>query len=41
MENLKRVLDAHAKSIIDKETGTEFDSYNFIEQLLKQTEENV
>jgi len=31
MKNVKRVLDAHAKGIIDS-LGTEFDSHDFIEQ---------
>jgi hypothetical protein len=35
MENLKRVLDAHAKSIIDG-LGAKFDSHDFIEQFLTE-----
>jgi hypothetical protein len=38
MENLKRVLDAHAKSIIDEEMGTKLDSNDFIEQFLTDKE---
>jgi hypothetical protein len=41
MGNLKRVLDVHAKNIIDG-LGTEFDSHKFIEQFLaKQEKEYV